>query len=77
MSLAEGSGFLVIAPSMEYYVDYYGVYAPGTLSALVPRLKASPYWQVWYENDKAVIFKARPQGRPGKGTAPRRRRGVR
>ena len=62
--LAEGVGYLVIAPSMESYVDYYGIYAPGTLSALVPRLLASPYWQLWYKNDDTWIFRAWPQGMP-------------
>jgi hypothetical protein len=63
--VARGTGYLVFAPSMERYVDYYGVFAPGILPALVPRLKASPYWQVWYENGGTVIFRAWPQGRPG------------
>lgn len=34
-----------------------------TLSVLVARLKAFPYWQVWYENDQPVIFRALPRGR--------------
>jgi hypothetical protein len=62
-NLAGGSGYLAIAPSMEPYVDYYGVYAPGTLSALVPRLEASRYWRVWYHHDGVVIFQAIPGGR--------------
>ncbi len=59
-NLAKGSGYLVIGPSMDRYADYYGALAPGTLSALAPRLKASPYWRVWYEYGGVVIFQARP-----------------
>jgi hypothetical protein len=33
------------------------------LSALSPRLKASPYWHVWYDRDRVVIFQAVPGGR--------------
>jgi hypothetical protein len=51
---------------MDAYIAYYGIFTPGTLSALVPRLEASPYWQVWYENDGTVIFRAWPKGRPAK-----------
>ena len=36
--LAKGTGFLAVAPSMDPYAAYYGVFTPGTLSALVPRL---------------------------------------
>jgi hypothetical protein len=75
--VAKGTGYLVIAPSMERYVDYYGVFAPGVLPALVPRLKASPYWQVWYENSDTVIFRAWPQGKPAERTADRRHRRAR
>jgi len=76
-SLAKGTGYLVIAPSMYAYSDYYGVFTPGTLAALVPRLKESPYWQVWYKNDGTVIFRAWPQGRPAERTGPVHRREVR
>ena len=69
--LAKGTGFLAVAPSMDPYAAYYGVFTPGTLSALVPRLTASPYWQVWYENDGTVILRAWPQGRPANKTAHR------
>jgi hypothetical protein len=75
--LAEGTGYLVIAPSMYAYSDYYGVFTPGTLSGLVPRLRESPYWQVWYENDGTVILRAWPQGRPADKTGPRHPRGIR
>jgi hypothetical protein len=70
--LAEGTGYLVIAPSMYAYSDYYGVFTPGSLAELVPRLKKSPYWQVWYQNDGTVILRAWPQGRP-----PDKTRGIR
>jgi hypothetical protein len=66
---ADGTGYLAIAPSMEHYVNYYGVFAPGTLSALTRRLEASPYWQIWYQNDETIIFRAWPQGRPTEKTA--------
>jgi hypothetical protein len=62
--LANGTGYLVVAPSMDQYVDYYRVFAPGTLSALVPRLEESRYWQVWYKNNDTIIFRAWPGGRP-------------
>jgi hypothetical protein len=62
--LAEGTGYLVVAPSMYPYADYYGSLTRGALSALVPRLKESPYWQVWYANGGTTIFRAWPQGRP-------------
>ena len=62
--LAKGTGFLVVAPSMNAYAAYYGVFTPGTLPALVPRLEASPYWQLWYQNDGTVILRAWPQGKP-------------
>jgi hypothetical protein len=55
-SLNGGVGYLVIGPSMEQYSDYYGTFAPGTMPTLVRRLKMSPYWKVWYENDGTVIF---------------------
>ena len=70
-NLAEGTGYLVIAPSMERDVDYYGTFTPDTLPTLVLRLKASPYWQVWYENYDTIIFRAWPQGRPAEKTAHR------
>jgi hypothetical protein len=62
--LAGGSGYLVIAPPMQYFVNYYGIYTPNSLSALVPRLEESRYWQVWYRNEGTIIFKAWPGGRP-------------
>ena len=71
--LAGGSGYLVIAPSMEYYINYYAVYAPGTLSALELRLEQSRYWQVWYQKDGVVIFRAWPEGRPVRIVQIRRR----
>jgi hypothetical protein len=74
-SMADGKGYLVIAPSMQRDVDYYGVFTPGTLPALVPRLEGSPYWQVWYENDDTVILRAWPQGRPAATTHRHRREG--
>jgi hypothetical protein len=49
-------GYLAIGPSMEQYSDYYGTFAPGTMPSLVLRLKVSPYWKLWYENDGTVIF---------------------
>jgi hypothetical protein len=57
---------------MYAYSDYYGVFTPGSLAELVPRLKKSPYWQVWYQNDGTVILRAWPQGRP-----PDKTRGIR
>jgi hypothetical protein len=45
---------------MEYYVNYYGVYAPGALPALAHRLLESPYWKVWYDRDGTVILQALP-----------------
>jgi len=75
--LAKGTGYLVIAPSMYAYSDYYGIFTSGTLAALVPRLRESPYWQVWYENDGTVIFRAWPQGRPAEKTGPRDRGDIR
>jgi hypothetical protein len=61
--IAMGKGYLVIAPSMYPYNEYYGVYTPGTLSGLAPRLKKSRYWHLWYERDGVVIFQAVPHGR--------------
>ena len=60
---AEGSGYLVIGPSMKPYAEYSGDLAPGTLPALEQRLKGSPYWHVWYDHDGVVIFQAVPKGR--------------
>ena len=62
--LAEGVGYLAIAPSMERYADYYGVFAPDTFSILVSKLMASSYWRLWYKKDGTIIFRAYPQGRP-------------
>ena len=61
--LAGGTGYLVIAPSMDQYVNYDGTFKRGILSALVPRLKASPYWRVWYSKNGVIIFQALPKGR--------------
>ena len=61
--LGGGVGYLAVAPSMESYNEYYGVYAPGTLPSLTARLKTSAYWKVWYENNGTVIFRALPQGK--------------
>lgn len=72
-NIVGGSGYLVISPSMEKYVDYYGVYGPGTLSRLMSRLKTSDYWQVWYQNDGTIIFRAWPQGKPATRTVRRHR----
>jgi hypothetical protein len=63
-SLAKGTGYLVIAPSMERFAEYYGAFTPSTLPTLVSRLRVSPYWQVWYQNGETVIFRAWPRGRP-------------
>jgi hypothetical protein len=65
-NLAGGAGYLVIAPSMESYDKYYQFIYPGVLPALETRLKTSPYWKVWYENDGTLIFRALPQGQSGK-----------
>jgi hypothetical protein len=65
---AKGSGYLVIGPSMDRYASYSGDLAPGTLSALVSRLKASRYWRVWYDSNGVVIFQALPEGRTEGGT---------
>jgi hypothetical protein len=70
-NIAEGTGYLVIAPSMERYEDYYGFFTRDTLPVLVSRLEASPYWQVWYKNDGTVIFRAWPRGRPAETTRQR------
>ena len=63
-NLAEGDGYLVIAPSMEAYEDYYQFVTPGILPSLISRLKTSAYWRLWYQNDGTVIFQALPQGKP-------------
>jgi hypothetical protein len=64
-SLADGPAYLVIGPSMYRDVDYSGVLAPGSLQALIPRLKASPYWNVLYDDNNVIIFQAFPHGKPG------------
>lgn len=56
-------GFLVIAPSMEAYEDYYQFVTPGVLPSLIPRLRASVYWKLWYQNGQTFIFQALPNGR--------------
>ena len=61
--LAGGTGYLVIAPSMNQYVDYYGIFKQDILPALAPRLKASPYWRVWYSKNGVIIFQTLPKGR--------------
>jgi hypothetical protein len=58
-----GTGYLAFAPSMVAYNDYYQVLTTETLSSIVPRLKASAYWKVWYENDGTYIFQAIPLGK--------------
>lgn len=63
-TLARGSAYLVFGPTMYRYVDYSGDLAPGSLSALIPRLKASPYWNVWYNHNGVIIFQAFPHGKP-------------
>ncbi len=67
--IVKGNAYLVIAPSMYAYLDYYESFASGTLPNLVQRLKASDYWRVWYQNDGTVIFQALPQGNPTKKKA--------
>lgn len=62
--IAKGKTYLVIAPSMYAYLDYYESFAAGTLPSLVRRLKASNYWRVWYQNDGTIILRAVPQGKP-------------
>ena len=71
-SLTKGRGYLVIAPSMYPYEDYYETFTPGTLPNLVQRLKESNYWRVWYQNDGTVIFQALPQGKSAEKTAVKR-----
>lgn len=58
------AGYLVIAPSEEACNEYYGFIDSGVLPSLVPRLKASIYWRLWYENDGTFIFQALPEGQP-------------
>lgn len=65
-SLAGGDGYLVVAPSMYQDIEYYNTITHQALSSLVPRLEASRYWQVWYQNSRTVILKPWPQGRPVK-----------
>jgi hypothetical protein len=60
--LAEGPAYLVIAQSMYAYQDYYGVFAPGTLQTLAPRLETSAYWKIWYKSDGTIILQALPNG---------------
>jgi hypothetical protein len=67
-ALAQGSAYLVISPSMYRYVEYAGDLAPGSLSTLIPRLKASPYWEVWYDDNGVIIFHALPQGKHAEQT---------
>jgi hypothetical protein len=62
-SLAGGDGYLVIAPSMEAYEDYYQFVTPGVMPSIIPRLESSAYWQLWYQNDGTFIFHALPEGR--------------
>ena len=62
-TLAKGSGYLVVAPSMYPFLAYYRSFSPGTLQTLVRRLKVSSYWKVWYDNSGTIIFQALPQGR--------------
>jgi hypothetical protein len=64
-SLADGSAYLVIGPSMYRDVAYSGILAPGSLQAVISRLKASPYWNVWYDDNGVIIFQAFPHGKPG------------
>lgn len=63
-NLAGGDGYLVIAPSMEAYEDYYQFVTPGVLPSLITRLETSAYWKLWYQNDGTLIFQALPQGQP-------------
>lgn len=65
--LAGGSGYLAIDPSMQDFVNYYGVYTPYTLPDLAPRLEGSRYWQVWYSNGGTIILKPFPGGVPPDG----------
>jgi hypothetical protein len=65
-NLAGGTGYLVIAPSMEAYDEYYEFIYPGVLPALETRLKTSPYWKMWYENGGTIIYQALPQGQSAK-----------
>jgi hypothetical protein len=62
-SLAGGVGFLAFAPSMDSYLQYEGSLPPSSLTALVPRLEASDYWKLWYDEDGTIIFEAIPNGR--------------
>lgn len=55
--LAHGSGYLVIAPSMTRFDQYYGTVTPGTLTLLAARLKESPYWKIWYHQGGVEIFR--------------------
>lgn len=71
-SLTKSPGYLVIAPSMYPYEDYYETFTSGTLPNLVQRLKESNYWRVWYQNDGTVIFQALPQGKSAEKTAVKR-----
>ena len=63
-TLARGSAYLVIGPSMYRYVDYAGDLTSATLPALITRLKASAYWKVWYEDNGVIILQAFPHGKP-------------
>jgi hypothetical protein len=62
-NIAKGPAYLVIAPSMYAYLDYYKSFTPGTLPTLERRLEASNYWEVWYQDDGTIIFQALPQGK--------------
>lgn len=56
--LAAGRAFyLVIAPSMQSYVTYFGFMPPYVLPTLTRRLEHSPYWQTWYAKDGTEIFR--------------------
>jgi len=68
-NLGDGAGYLVISPSMEAYDDYYRFIDTDVLPILEARLKGSPYWRVWYENDQTVIFQPIPQGKSSQNAA--------
>ena len=58
--------YLILSPSQERYVAYYGLAPPGRIAAMVAELEAAPGVRVAYRHGDAVVLEFLPTSSPGR-----------
>jgi hypothetical protein len=53
--------FVIVSPSQESYVRYYGLAPPGAVAGLTRALLASPDFTLAYRRGSAYVFRFAPR----------------